>query len=336
MRVRHFVAGAHRGRKRNRRYLCAKRWHSQCSMKPHDEAHRNAGRVRDLGLSPCDGASPGRRLCRAAPRRGCGLRRQLPPAPPTETPSAPQAQEQASSSVPAGQWVYTQQYGWNLDAALGRLHVLPARRLRRALRVCLLSGVRLDVAGRAVGVGLRTVALLRRVRTGAVRLVRSRVLALPGKLALRAVPRRPPWGQACARLCGPRRSWRREASAVPRRCRISRWRAAGFSTAAVPDITAARSRVHTAAVWDITAARSRVRTAAVPDITAARSRVRTAAARRSPAAEAAAPAGPVPAPGAGAADLRLPGAVAPVATWDAAAVGRGRRQLLGQVRSRER
>src|SRR5512138_1067308 len=35
-----------------------------------------------------------------------------PPAPPSENPPAPQAQAQAPSSVPPGQWVYTEQYGW--------------------------------------------------------------------------------------------------------------------------------------------------------------------------------------------------------------------------------
>jgi hypothetical protein len=38
---------------------------------------------------------------------------ELPPALPSESPPAPPAQAQApSTSVPAGQWVYTQQYGW--------------------------------------------------------------------------------------------------------------------------------------------------------------------------------------------------------------------------------
>lgn len=35
-----------------------------------------------------------------------------PPAPPYESPSPPQAESQAPSSLPDGQWVYTQQYGW--------------------------------------------------------------------------------------------------------------------------------------------------------------------------------------------------------------------------------
>jgi hypothetical protein len=37
---------------------------------------------------------------------------EAPPAPPFETPAPPPPQEQAPSSLPAGQWVYTQQYGW--------------------------------------------------------------------------------------------------------------------------------------------------------------------------------------------------------------------------------
>jgi hypothetical protein len=51
-------------------------------------------------VEPAPGATP-----EAAPPS------ELPPAPPSETPPY-QAQEQAPSSVPPGQWVYTQQYGW--------------------------------------------------------------------------------------------------------------------------------------------------------------------------------------------------------------------------------
>jgi hypothetical protein len=52
-------------------------------------------------VEPAPGATP-----EAAPPS------ELPPAPPSETPPAHQAQEQAPSSVPPGQWVHTQQYGW--------------------------------------------------------------------------------------------------------------------------------------------------------------------------------------------------------------------------------
>src|SRR5512138_2435200 len=37
---------------------------------------------------------------------------QPPPAPPAETPPPQQPAPQVSSSIPPGQWVYTQQYGW--------------------------------------------------------------------------------------------------------------------------------------------------------------------------------------------------------------------------------
>ena len=266
-------------------------------------------------------------LLRAAPRRGCGSVGAS-----ARTPNRdPFGPSSAGAGVVVGsRWAVGVHatVRLDLDAVFGRLHVLPARRLRRALRVCLLSGVRLDVAGRAVGVGLRTVALLRRVRSGAVRVVQSRVLALPGTMALRAVPRWPLWGQACARLCGPRRSWRRETSAVPRRCRISRRPEAGLHRGGAgyhggPKPGSHRGDVGYHGGPKPGSHRGGAGYHGGPKPGSHRGGSAFAGGGRGGGS-----AGPVPAPRSGAAGLRLAGAVAPVApvaAWDAATVGRGRR-----------
>ncbi len=84
-----------------------------------------------------------------------------------------------------------------LDALRRRLLVRAAGGGGPAVRVRLLSVLRLDLGRRALGLGVRSVAVLRRVRAGALRLVRPRLVAVTLALALQAVPL--PW-----RLCLPR------------------------------------------------------------------------------------------------------------------------------------